>query len=108
MKVMKAIDHPNIVWYEDSFTIKRCFGFKTEMSIIIELCENGNLFDQMITQKDYDEAIPEDKVLQMAKQLLKGLCYLHEHKIVHRDIKPDNILITKDEDLKIGEIVSNA
>ena len=45
MKVMKAIDHPNIVRYEDSFTIKRCFGFKTEMSIIIELCENGNLFD---------------------------------------------------------------
>ncbi len=35
--------------------------------------------------------------------MLHGLCYLHKHLVIHRDIKPDNILLTEEGDAKIGD-----
>ena len=78
------------------------------MCIVMELCDGGSLFEQIEKQKEKEESIPEDKVFQMAAQLLDGLRYLHYHKIVHRGIKPSSILLTSDENLKFGELVSRA
>ena len=78
------------------------------MCIVMELCEGGNLYDQIEVKRDQEESIPENKVLQMAAQLLEGLRYLHERKIVHRGIRPSSILLTSDKNLKFGEIVSKA
>ena len=78
------------------------------MCIVMELCEGGNLFEQIEEQREQEESIPEDKVLQMAAQLLDGLRYLHQRKIVHRGIKPSSILLTQDENLKFGELASKS
>ena len=78
------------------------------MCIVMELCEGSNLFEQIEQQREQEESFPENKVLQMAAQLLEGLRYLHERKIVHRGIKPSSILLTSDQNLKFGEIVSKA
>ena len=108
MRLMETIDHPNIVQVDDYFIVRKCCGMKTQMCIVMELCEGGNLFEQTEVQREQEESIPEDKVLQMAAQLLDGLRYLHERKIVHRGIKPSSILLTSDENLKFGELVSKS
>ena len=74
----------------------------------MELCEGGSLFEQIEVQKERVESIPEDKVLQMAAQLLDGLRYLHDHRIVHRGIKPSSILLTQEQNLKFGELMLRA
>lgn len=45
--------------------------------------------------------IPEDMVRTVARQVLRALHYLHQHRITHRDIKPDNILIASLDPLKV-------
>ncbi|KAF8418621.1 hypothetical protein L210DRAFT_3578941 [Boletus edulis BED1] len=53
-------------------------------------------------------AIPESKVLQVCLGHIKGVAYLHEHLIAHRDIKPDNLVVDNNFNLKIINFDCNA
>ncbi|KAF8429385.1 kinase-like domain-containing protein, partial [Boletus edulis BED1] len=60
----------------------------------------------MTTVRDYVDfrVIPkafESKVSQVCLGLIKGVAYLHENRIAHRDIKPDNLVVDKNFNLKI-------
>ena len=70
IEILKAIDHINFVKFEDAFTIKTYFGFKSDLCIILELCEGGNLFDWVQKKKKLNQNISEEKVLQIATDLL--------------------------------------
>ncbi|GMF10168.1 unnamed protein product [Phytophthora lilii] len=67
----------------------------------MELCEGGTLQDFMAMRNR--EALPETYLWSILKDIASGLKVLHEHDIVHLDIKPDNIFITEDGCLKIGD-----
>ncbi|CAH0475854.1 unnamed protein product [Peronospora belbahrii] len=77
-------------WQEDGF-------FFLQM----ELCEGGTLQDFM-TKRNQD-TVPEQCLWAIIRDVATGLKVLHEHDIVHLDIKPDNIFITEDGKLKIGD-----
>ena len=68
----------------------------------MELCEGGTLQDFMTKRKSRDD-IPEDYLWIILLDIATGLHVLHDHDIVHLDIKPDNIFITEDGKLKIGD-----
>ncbi|ODV61182.1 cyclin-dependent serine/threonine-protein kinase CDC28 [Ascoidea rubescens DSM 1968] len=59
--------------------------------------------------KKYMESIPSDSglgsgmVKRFMMQLIKGICYCHSHRILHRDLKPQNLLIDKEGNLKLGD-----
>jgi membrane-associated tyrosine/threonine-specific cdc2-inhibitory kinase len=67
----------------------------------MELCEGGTLHD-FLAERNQEE-LPEIYVWSILRDIASGLKVLHEHDIVHLDIKPDNIFITEDGVLKIGD-----
>ncbi|KAG7400029.1 hypothetical protein PHYBOEH_007097 [Phytophthora boehmeriae] len=67
----------------------------------MELCDGGTLADFMAMRNR--ETLPESYLWSILKDISSGLKVLHEHGIVHLDIKPDNIFITEEGRLKIGD-----
>ncbi|OIW35483.1 hypothetical protein CONLIGDRAFT_566140 [Coniochaeta ligniaria NRRL 30616] len=88
MNIMQRIKHPNIVGYIDHLDWD-----ERRLIIIMEYVPGGDLGS--LIQKE--RPLNEDAVRTMATQLLGALGYLHEHNITHRDVKPDNILISSQQ-----------
>ena len=97
VKVMKRLDHPNIV------TFRAFFDEKEHYVLVTELVKGGELFDQIVRKRSYKESEARDVV----KTVADAICYMHERGIVHRDLKPENILIddvTKTQSIKIADM----
>ncbi|CAK65635.1 unnamed protein product (macronuclear) [Paramecium tetraurelia] len=65
----------------------------------MEYMEGGSLKNYMSENPNLNE----EQCIQIMKSILSGLTYLHQHNVIHRDIKPDNILLTKDIVPKIAD-----
>lgn len=65
-------------------------------------CNNlGNMIAENFQVENQSRRIHPDKVISYGRQLLEGLAFLHHNEIVHRDIKPQNLLITDEDAVKI-------
>ncbi len=85
--------HPNIVNIYD-------VGREGESYfIVMELVDGATLAEMM----DRDRALPEGIVIDFAAQLCNGLAYAHRQGILHRDVKPANVLVTKDDVVKLSD-----
>lgn len=85
MDIIKKNPHPNIV---------SCYDVIDDIDtiyIIMEYCSDGDL------NKYLGCPLPEKKVKLYFKQIIEGLEYLHNNNIIHRDIKPKNILLTNNK-----------
>ncbi|KAF9883871.1 hypothetical protein FE257_002714 [Aspergillus nanangensis] len=91
MKIMRDLKHPNIVQYVDHHEHDRW------IYIIMEYVPGGELSTYLQTSGK----LPEDMVRPVTRQILHALHYLHQRKITHRDIKPDNILIASLDPLRV-------
>lgn len=88
--ILRKLNHENIILMFDAFETDREFCVITEYA-------QGELFD--ILQDD--QRLPESTVQQIAKQLVKALHYLHSNRIIHRDMKPQNVLIGSNGRIKL-------
>ena len=87
------LNHPNIVTIYD-------VGKSGDIAYIaMELLQGRELRDIM----NDGTLIPVDQVLDIATQVALGLNYAHEHEIVHRDVKPSNIMVIRDGHVKITD-----
>ena len=82
-------DHPNIAYYEK----EKLYTFKTPTGLcdfaVMQYYPDGNLSNAI------KQVLTAEQKEDIATQLLEGIDFLHKHKVVHRDLKPGNILIVK-------------
>ncbi|KAK7754566.1 hypothetical protein SLS62_003348 [Diatrype stigma] len=94
--IAKSLHHPNIVE-----TIRLCTNHG-RWNHVMEYCSEGDLFS-LVSKKYLKEDGRDVDRLCLFKQLCQGINYLHSNGIAHRDIKLENLLITKDSKLKITD-----
>ncbi|KAH7718512.1 mitogen-activated protein kinase kinase kinase 12 [Aphelenchoides avenae] len=95
IKKLMALDHPNVV---------QTFGICTKdiyPCIVMEYCEQGGLFDVLRQVK-----VSKYLFTKFTKEIAEGMHYLHAQKIVHRDLKSPNVLVDKDDNIKICDFGS--
>uniref|UniRef100_A0A8C0ZBY6 Serine/threonine-protein kinase Nek11 n=1 Tax=Cyanistes caeruleus TaxID=156563 RepID=A0A8C0ZBY6_CYACU len=95
-QLLSKLDHPAIVKFYASFVERDSF------CIITEYCEGGDLDFKIQEYKDSGKMFTQSQVIDWFIQLLFGVNYMHERRILHRDLKTKNIFL-KDNLLKIGD-----
>ena len=93
IKIHKSLHHEQVVAFEHNFEDK------DNVYILLELCENQTLNELLKRRKNLSEL----EVQYYFIQLIKGLQYLHSHKIIHIDLKSGNLFLTDKMELKIGD-----
>ena len=90
---MKQLDHPNIVKYYTGWYDKE----KKKVIIITEMVSGGSLKQNLKSIRS-----PRLRLLKKwIKEILSGLAYLHSKKIIHRDIKSENIMLDSNFNIKL-------
>lgn len=88
VNILKEINHPNIV---KLYEVKEDVRF---YYLVTELCNGGGLSDCLENyQRKYRKSFDERTVQHLMKQIISGIQYIHSKKIIHRDLKLDNILV---------------
>ncbi|KAK3809723.1 MAG: putative calcium-dependent protein kinase, partial [Linnemannia elongata] len=93
IKIHQDRTHKNIVKYY------HCFEDDNFVYLVLELCESKTLMELIKRRK----RLTEPEVRYYVKQIVAGCAYLHEEKIIHRDLKLGNIFLTKDLQVRIGD-----
>ncbi len=88
-RVATKLRHPNVAAIYDFSTTEDGTAY-----LVMEFIDGLNLAEQL----ERDGALPIEEVIEVSRQTLSALGYLHRQQIVHRDISPDNIMITRDSD----------
>ncbi|KAJ8265410.1 hypothetical protein COCON_G00145090 [Conger conger] len=96
-QLLSQLRHPNIVTYRESWEGEDC-----QLYIVMGFCEGGDLYHRLRQQKG--ELLHERQVVEWFVQIAMALQYLHEKHILHRDLKTQNIFLTKTNIIKVGDL----
>ncbi|XP_014219101.1 cyclin-dependent kinase-like 1 isoform X3 [Copidosoma floridanum] len=91
IRLLKNLKHPNLV------NLLEVFRRKRKLHLVFEYCER-TLLNEM---EKYPHGCPELMTKQLTWQILQGVAYCHRLGCVHRDVKPENILLTADNVVKL-------
>ncbi|CAG5098130.1 Oidioi.mRNA.OKI2018_I69.XSR.g15395.t1.cds [Oikopleura dioica] len=95
IEVMRGFNHKNVL---------KCLSFdasEDKIQIILEYCPLGSLADLILRTRESKSSLVEKEVCNFGRQITSALKYIHDLKVLHRDLKPDNIMITAGSLLKI-------
>lgn len=101
--MMKTSHHPNIVLYIDTYRVEN------ELWIVMEFIDGFDLttildcYEREETDSKKRFSLTEPQMAHIFLSILKALSYLHAMGRIHRDVKSDNTMVTKEGEVKLGE-----
>ena len=100
IRILYSLTHPNIIGYKEAFYDENS---KT-LNIVMEYADDGDLESKINYNKMNKLFFDESTIWKISIQILKGLKYLHDNNIIHRDLKSANIFLMKNGLIKIGDL----
>ena len=100
IRLLASLIHPNIIGYKETFYDAP----SGTLNIVMELADAGDLSKRIEFNKKNGLVFDEDLIWEWIIQILNGVLYLHDHQIIHRDLKSANIFLMKNGVLKIGDL----
>lgn len=92
VRMLKQLKHANLVNLIEVFRRKR------KLHLVFEYCDHTVLHE---LEKYHPKGVPEQQTKRIIWQTLKAVEFCHNHNCIHRDVKPENILITKNGTIKL-------
>ncbi|XP_055703157.1 serine/threonine-protein kinase 10 isoform X2 [Phlebotomus papatasi] len=92
--ILSEIKHHNIVELYEAFSID------DKLWMLIEYCDGGALDSIMV---ELEKPLTEPQIAYVCKHMTVGLNFLHKNKIIHRDLKAGNVLLTMDGGVKLAD-----
>ncbi|CEF60084.1 Protein kinase domain and Serine/threonine-/dual specificity protein kinase, catalytic domain and Protein kinase-like domain-containing protein [Strongyloides ratti] len=93
IRIMSALQHPNII------QIYEVFENKDKIILVMEYACGGELYDYV----SKNGSLPEHEARRIFRQITSAVLYCHKHKVAHRDLKLENILLDTDNNAKIAD-----
>ncbi|GAA5808355.1 negative regulator of the PHO system [Mucor flavus] len=97
ISLMKELKHPNIVRLQD------IIHTENKLSLVFEFMDQDLKKFMDSTARATQGALEPGMIKSFMYQLLRGIAYCHENRVLHRDLKPQNLLINKHNHLKLGD-----
>jgi NIMA (never in mitosis gene a)-related kinase len=98
VEILKKISHPNIIKYHFSFIEDNT------LNIITEYAEGGDLYQLLQKHRSRRTLVPESELWRIFHEMTSALSYLHMNNIIHRDVKCQNVFLTKNLTVKLGDL----
>ncbi|XP_045598572.1 serine/threonine-protein kinase Nek4-like isoform X5 [Procambarus clarkii] len=95
--LLRQLRHEAIVTYEDYLKVGQ------EIHLLMEYCDGGDLHSRIQKQKVTGVPFSEHQIRDWTYKITSALQYLHQRHVLHRDLKPMNIFLTKAGGLKLGD-----
>ncbi|XP_028402851.1 serine/threonine-protein kinase 35-like isoform X1 [Dendronephthya gigantea] len=93
---LTGLNHTNIVEMYD-FGVRQEWQMEVDFSLLLEYCSKGGLNNKLAQQNS------KTQKLAWMRSITSAVVYLHSEGIVHQDLKPDNILLTEDNVIKVAD-----
>ena len=97
VKILKNLKHPYIIHFRE-YT-----QYKNTIYIIMDYANGGDLCQKIKNQREKGKYFSENQILDYFTQICLAIKHIHDRKILHRDIKSQNIFLMKDNKIKLGD-----
>ena len=96
-ELLSRLHHPCIVGYRESILVDDV------LSIVMEYCDGGDLSERILEASESDSPFDEAQILDWFTQIALALKHIHDMNILHRDLKTQNVFLTKENRIKLGD-----